>query len=870
MYMTARKYKPGSLLGNLLGLVGFSAVAGALVAASLTPGVAVAATAANSGMEMFQALPDYATINEQSDRNVFYAQRDGSNVEIARTYSQNRQTVGLKGISQNAQNAAVAAEDRRFYSHGGTDAQSLGRAVMSQLGFGGDTGASTLTMQLVRQQIIIDAESRRDLLNPDNEEDQEEIAELNAEIQEQWDSDYNRKLREIKLAMALETSYTKDEILLAYLNIANFGERTYGIQAASQEIFGINASRLSPAQAASLIATVQEPVALNLYSPENFQGNEDRRNWILQQMFNEGYLTEEEYEENTAIPVDEDYVNYSLSPSGCAAGHSSARYFCDYVERVLQRDQVQGQYILGATSEANQRALNQGGYRIYTTLDLDLNDSVQSIVREYAAPGESRWDLGAAMTMLEVDTGRILTMVQNKYYDVNEDDSQRGPNTSINYNTTRPYGGSIGFQPGSTYKIFTLAEWVQQGYSPNEVLDTRKKPRTLTYNGAPTGSFDPQNNAGIEWGRQSVTNIMVNSLNTGTVEMATRLDLANIQDLASSLGFVNAADPEAELSEFPSAVIGGSQDTAAPISIAEAFATFANDGVHCTPVAIDRIVDRDGEDVPVPPQDCERVISSADNSVIQHVFERVTRGNSQQDPGGPVISKTGTSENVEHTWTSGASPRVAASVWMGNATLTVPGENQPENSLESIWSNVYAMFRLSMQEAMSLYPGGGFTPVDEDTLRGNLEELPDVSGMSVDEAVSSLEGAGFENVEVAEPVDGNQDEGDVEYTAPGAGASVAFDALIRIYPSNGSSSGGDSNEEGRWPALTGMSLSDARAALESAGIDPGGIQPHWHPGTSSQTCQVLAQNPEAGGPADPNDPISLVIGGNPDGSEASC
>ncbi|WP_293699329.1 transglycosylase domain-containing protein, partial [uncultured Agrococcus sp.] len=530
--MTARKYKPGSLLGNLLGLFGFSAAAGALVAASLAPGVAVAATAANSGMDMFQALPDYATINQQADRNVIYGNRDGEPVEIARIYSQNRQTVDLKNVSPNALNAAIAAEDRRFYSHGGADAQSLGRAVMSQLGFGGDSGGSTLTMQLVRQQIIIDAEMR---LTPNNSE--EEQAEARAIIDEQWDEDYNRKLREIKLAMALETMYTKDEILLAYLNIANFGGNVYGVEAAAQTIFGTSASNLNPAQAASLIATVQEPVALNLLEPDNFQSNQDRRDWILSQMAREGYITEEEYEENLAIPVDEDYVDYSPQPSGCVAGHESARYFCNYVDHVLKQDQVHGQYIFGQSQEASQRVLDQGGFEIYTTIDLDLNDHVHDLVREYAPTGWNGADVGGAVTMLEVDTGRILTMAQNKEYDNTESADEYS--TGINYNTTRDYGGSRGFQPGSTYKIFTLAEWVRQGYSVNERLETTQdKPRSVTVCGDDMPYSNLRNNAGIEWGRQSVTDIMVNSLNTGTIEMASRLDMCDIQDLASSLGFV--------------------------------------------------------------------------------------------------------------------------------------------------------------------------------------------------------------------------------------------------------------------------------------------------------------------------------------------
>ncbi|MGO1774145.1 MAG: transglycosylase domain-containing protein, partial [Agrococcus casei] len=195
--MTARKFKPGSLISNFLGLIGFSVAAGLLVAATITPGLAVTAAATTSGLDLFSALPAYATINQQVERNVIYGKKDGKNVEIARFFNQNRQAVELKQVSEHAQNAAIAAEDRRYYTHSGVDTQSLARAVLSQLGLGGDSGGSTLTMQLVRQQVIMDA-----FLRGDQET-----------IDEQQSEDYNRKLREIKLAIGLEREYTKNEIL---------------------------------------------------------------------------------------------------------------------------------------------------------------------------------------------------------------------------------------------------------------------------------------------------------------------------------------------------------------------------------------------------------------------------------------------------------------------------------------------------------------------------------------------------------------------------------------------------------------------------------------------------------------------------------
>ncbi|MGO3648412.1 transglycosylase domain-containing protein [Agrococcus casei] len=849
--MTARKFKPGSLISNFLGLIGFSVAAGLLVAATITPGLAVTAAATTSGLDLFSALPAYATINQQVERNVIYGKKDGKNVEIARFFNQNRQAVELKQVSEHAQNAAIAAEDRRYYTHSGVDTQSLARAVLSQLGLGGDSGGSTLTMQLVRQQVIMDA-----FLRGDQET-----------IDEQQSEDYNRKLREIKLAIGLEREYTKNEILLAYLNIANFGGTVYGIQAASQEIFGIPAKDLNPAQAASLMATVKEPSTISLLNPDNFEANEDRRNWILSQMLAEDYITQDEYDEYSAIPVDDEYVNYSPSPSGCIAGYESARYFCDYVQHVLKQDQVYGQHIFGTSSEANLQALDQGGYKIYTSIDLELNDQVTEDLREVVPQDETRWQSGGAVSMLEVGTGRILAMAQNKEYDNREDAPNTG--TGINFNTTYPYGGSTGFQPGSTYKIFTLAEWIASGHSVNESVDASNKPRMITVNGQPYGeSYDVLNyNRDMNYGNQTATQIMVKSLNTGTIEMASRLDLVDIQATASAMGIKPAADPGGDLELVPSALIGGSQGIA-PLSMAEAIQTVANDGVHCDPMAIDKIKDREGNEIPVPPQNCERAIESKTATAMQHVLQQVTAGNSENNPNvaEPIISKTGTAENSEQLWIIGASPKVATAVWTGNI--------QGNQVLIDLWNNPQRVFRPAMQAAVSLYPGGEFKEADAETLMGDASPLEDVTGMKVNDAKKELEDAGYENVSIGDEVEGSNPKGTVEYTAPGQGTPVSKQTPITIYPSDGSKTDEDDDEaesDGSvWPDIVGMQYSEAQSAIDGAGFSRANIQITWYPGNEGQRCQVLAQNPAAGSSASPGDPISVVLGGNSDGTAASC
>ncbi|GAA1425243.1 transglycosylase domain-containing protein [Agrococcus citreus] len=852
--MAATRHKPGSLLGSLLGLIGFSAIAGILVSATLTPALAVASTTANSGLDVFESLPSYAQITQQAERNRIYGMRDGQPVEIASFYEQDRQVLQWQQVPRTAVEALIAGEDRRFYTHGGVDAPSVVRAGLSQLGFGGDSGASTLTMQLVRQQIAMDAFIRGD----------EET------YQQQYEASYQRKLAEMRLAIGLEQRYTKNEIVLAYLNIANFGGNVYGIQSGAQRVFGKPASELSIAESAALIATVQNPSTRNLFSADNWPRNQERRDFIINQMANEGYITAEQRDEAIAIPIDENFVNIQPSNNGCIAGYDSARFFCDYVQRVLRQDQVDGHHILGATAEDNSAALFQGGYQIYTSIDLSLNDAVQAALDEQVPNDETRWQSGAAVTQLEVGTGRILTMAQNKDYSPTEDAPPTA--TSVNFNADYAHGRSGGFQPGSGFKIFTLAQWIIDGHSVNEQLDaTREKWPRGTFEASCTGlvseEWDPQNNEGNEYARMTPTEIMVNSVNTGIVRMASEMDLCDIHDTADRMG-ANTADGS-DWQIFAPAVIGSGSNVT-PMGMAEAFATIANGGIHCEPIAIDRIVARDGTEVQPPSQQCQQAITPEVASVMQLVLETVTERNPLNNPAGttPVISKTGTTNGVVQTWVNGASPTVATSVWVGNIVGSY--------SLQSRWNVRSTIFRAAMNEAIARYPGGEFLTPDADTVRGSASELPNVAGQPVADAQAALEALGY-TVQVANPIDGLQAEGLVEYTAPGAGSLVTTATPIILYPSNGQlAAGGEETEPPAdpnaqtWPDLVAQSLPDARTALEGAGFDPAGVQVTWQDHGEANVCLVLAQNPAPGTAGAPGDPISVVVGTNASGGDPGC
>jgi membrane peptidoglycan carboxypeptidase len=275
--MSAQNPPRGPLFSAVLGFIAFSAVAGLLVVAMMTPGIAITSVTAKSAIGIFNNLPTYISIGTLPGPNTIYAQ-DGTNpdgsvkeVPVATIFDENRQQVAWNKISAAAKNAAVDGEDRRFYSHGGVDVTGIIRAALAGLGAssGGQQGASTIAQQLVKNLFIQEA-----LQAPTLKKQTQGIKDAEALT-------LDRKLKEAKLAISLEKKYTKKQILLAYLNIAPFGGTTYGIEAAAQRYYGISASQLNNVQAATLMAIVQNPNQKAPTGTAGYASNTSRRDDIL-------------------------------------------------------------------------------------------------------------------------------------------------------------------------------------------------------------------------------------------------------------------------------------------------------------------------------------------------------------------------------------------------------------------------------------------------------------------------------------------------------------------------------------------------------------------------------------------------------------
>ena len=743
-HMSAQNQKASGVIGAIGGMLGLSALAGVLVTVMVTPALAVTGIAASNTIGIFEGLPEYIKINEQSQRNVLWAQNtanpDDGYTAIATVYAENREEVAWEDVSQYIKDATIAGEDRRFYEHNGVDLQSIIRAGLGNFTSGGiQSGASTLTMQLVKNIFITEA------LKEDDPDEQERLYDL---AQEQT---LERKLKEAKLAIGLEKNYTKDEILLAYLNIAGFGGNTYGIQAAAQQYFGVPASEVTIAQAASLIAIVQQPGARSLGSPDNYEANQGRRDVILDSMLAEGFITASEHAEAINIPVDDEFVNLTPPTSGCYAANPYAKFFCDYVLKSVGDFET-----LGDTEEEREAAWKLGGYDVYTTLNLSLQQVTQDRLSQVVPSNDPRLDIGSVATSIETGTGRVITMAQNKVFDdrsVEFGGGQPGT-TAVNYATDRDYGGSSGFQVGSTYKVFALVQWLNEGRGLNEVVDATVRERNLAAfvdtcedGGGPWGGpWNPKNDAPAA-PAMSVFNATVQSVNTAFASVGEQLDQCAIRGAAESLG-VHRADG-GTLQTNPSAVLGTNE--IAPLTMANAFATIASGGIYCKPIIVDRFVDRDGNELDGQDVECSRQLSAevaaAAAAPMQAVISSGTATASRVGDGIPLLGKTGTTDSSNQTWVVGSSTRVATAVWVGNVVGKVPIRSYPSGGQLR-----HQIFRVVQGAINAQYGGGAFGTPPARLLTGSGVKLPDVTGQTAEQAKALLEGLGFK-FEIAGSVD---------------------------------------------------------------------------------------------------------------------
>lgn len=644
-----RHVTPLQFLGAILAFLLFSVLIGVLVAGSLIPVIGAAGATVRAAPETFEEIPDSLTLVHPSEESRML---DADGKEIARFYSTRRIVVNADQMSQTVKDAIVAIEDHRFYSHPGIDTDGLARALVNNLGGSGTQGASTLTQQFVKNMLLERGiqEGDQDLIDQAQEQSLE------------------RKLREARYAMALESRMTKEEILAGYLNVSPFGPNIYGVEAAARAYFSKSAKKLTVAEAALLAGLVQSPVEYDpLQHPEAAQ---DRRDDVLASMYKYEYITAEEYEEALALNV-EDMLKPENRKEGCMGAKNNLGYFCRYVEEAFLDDPA-----FGETRQERETLLNRGGLVIRTTVDRDLQKAAFSAVKNRVPiddNGGGKDTVDTAIVSVVPQTGYIVAMAQNTRFGPGGDEDKRM--TEVSYNVYENRGGGSGFQPGSTFKVFTLTEWFREGRWAYEIVggNNRDYPAGAFSCGGepfPTGPWHVGDLDGKN-GPQTVMNTMMKSINQGIASMATKIDYCKIFDRATDLGIVDKnGDPLGP--DNPSQLIGG--DTAvSPLQMASAYSTYANDGTRCEPMAIVEVADRDGNVIKSYAPDCEKVLDSQVSAQVATVLKRVVADYDYVWVNHPIAAKSGTTEENSNTWVVGFAPQLATAAWAGFANESSRG-----------------------------------------------------------------------------------------------------------------------------------------------------------------------------------------------------
>jgi membrane peptidoglycan carboxypeptidase len=645
---------------SIVGLIGMSVVIAVLCTISLVPGITVTGLALTQTVGIFQDLPGSIAIGQLAQRNRIFANGPSGPVQIATVYDQDRAEDSWTQISPYLKNAAIDGEDKDFYSHGGIDVAALARAAATNVSSGSvQSGASTIAMQVVRNVQMEDALGLKT------------AAERKAAYAAATADTLSRKLKEMRLAIGLEKQFTKRQILNEYLNIANFGGNTYGVEAAAQAYFSTTALKVTPAQAASIIAIVQDPSTRSLLTKANYAANEQRRNFILGQMRSAGDITSAQYATAIGTPVNASFVHPSVVQNGCLGAAVQYRWICDYTV-----NDIDNLAALGATKQAREANWAIGGYDIYTTFNTSMQDAATSILAALVPAAEPRFNLGGALSTVQPGTGKILVMAENKTYD----DTLAGggySTTAVNYNADADNGGSSGFQPGSAYKLFTLVDWLEQGHKLTDVFNASVRSIPLSSftacglpdSGIPYTFTNDEN----EQGPTTVLRATAQSINSVFIQMAANLDLCDIRNVAEQLGIHNATG--LPLSDFPSCVIGGCSNTIAPLTLAAAYAAIADQGYYCSPVAVQKIIGPTGKDLGAQSAACHQAIPANIANTAALALQGVMTGSGTGTTANPhdgtaFLGKTGTTNNSVQTWIVASSTKAATAVWIGNISGT--------------------------------------------------------------------------------------------------------------------------------------------------------------------------------------------------------
>jgi penicillin-binding protein 1A len=672
---------------------------------------------------------------------------DGS--ELATVYlDENRRVVKLENVAQVARDAVLAIEDAEFYEHGALDFPGMVRAAVTNLVSGEiEQGASTISQQVVKNVLLDHPEQT-----------------------------FARKFQEAALAIRLERRYSKDEILGIYLNEVYFGNGAYGIGTASETYFAKPPGQLKLAEAALLAGLIQAP---GYYDPVlNPDRALSRRNVVIDEMLQLGWIGERKAERAKAKGL-------GLAEDVGPPEQKVEPFFVYYIRNLILDNETGEFDAFGTTRNQRVHTLYQGGLRIYTTLEPEWQQYAQQAVNAspHISPNEGP---DTSLVSVEATTGAIKAMLSGKNY--------RRDQLDLVWRGTR--------QTGSAFKPFTLVAAFREGIPPGSVYSSASPLCGLDGWISASGCVSNAEGGG-DAGYLDLWSATQHSVNVVFAQLALEVGPENIVETAHLMGITSGLDA------VPSITLG--VEEVSTLDMASAYATLANDGVHCEAFAVARVErPKEGggwEDMFKHKPQCEEVIDPEIAHLVSAMLQRVVTSGTgtAAQIGRPVAGKTGTAQDYTNVYFAGYTPQVATAVWVGFPSGQIPMDTYFGGSVfggtvaAPIWQDFMAL-------AVQSYPVEGFE-VPPAPPRG---QIPDVVGLPLEEAQAVLVEADF--TPIVEEVESFEERDVVLAQSPGGGASAVLGSAVTIQVSNGK------GEPVVVPRVTGLSLDEAQRALKEAGL----------------------------------------------------
>jgi len=727
--------RAGSVAYSLTMFMIVSVLAGVLVAGLFVPVAGMAGVGGKAAASELESLPaDLNTPAPPTRSRVLMA----NGKTLAYFYAENRLPVKLDQIAPVMRQAQLAIEDHRYYQHGALDPKGTLRAfIRNSTSDAGTQGGSSITQQYVK---MVQVERCRGKASC--------VADAQAPT-------VQRKIRELRYAIALEKKFSKDEIFERYLNIAYYGDGAYGVEAAAKHYFNEHAADLTLPQAALMAGLVQNPDANNPVA--NRSAALDRRDVVLNRMVELQLITADQAKKAKKAKFDRKKVQ--RIEAGCV--DTRYPFLCDYV-----RLSVLKMPSLGKTKDEREDALNRGGLTIQTAIDPETQDLAEKKVATVVGPTDP---VISTMNMIQPGTGLIVAMAQSR--PVMGTDTKKGQ-TYWNLAVDPDMGGIQGYQAGSTFKAFTIAAALEKGIPISKKFNARSP---FNFTGRPYESCTGTEHVG----KYSVTNSVHGhdrtidmteaaeySVNTYFIQLELATGLCNVTKMAEKLG-VKLGTRDRDLVDYyqhiPSFTLGSVE--VSPLSMAEAYATFAARGVHCDPIIVSKITNRAGKSLEVPDANCHQVmepeVADGVNKILKSVMDHGTGARAKVPNGYDMAGKTGTINSNEAVWFAGYTPEIAGVAMIsidntlrpfdkdepgfrrsGVKYYTVPstgvqleGSGSGDSGLK-IWKPV-------MADYLKKVPNTSFTAPSRSIQMGKQVRVPNLYGLSIPDATKRLEKEGF-------------------------------------------------------------------------------------------------------------------------------